>query len=1191
MALSLHFSNNIHDLFTIFSKETEGESHSPFVSPQIIAPSAIMHKWIQLRLAHKNKIVYGYDKLYLENFIWKTLQPANNQRRLNAQILQVIILKKINELFERRLEDLDPLFAYLKMNEKLHPSKTIALSARLASLYLEYDLGRPDVRYSDGTLKDGATRTWLNKDYFNLLITNAPKSLIETEKWQRFLFKQIFPKEPGILVTNDKAEYFTLPALFNQRIKDPEFITALKGAQPCHLFAPAGMSHFHRNFIQFYSEHSDFYVYQLNPCSNFWEDVDISTKRCLKWTSNSDPRLKFRPDSYQSEEFSEICFETPIPKKDMRLLELWGQTGKENIALWCQATDYNFEYSDREVAARTVLTISQEMLRLRQSDHPDKSEQDDSIQIWQAPDLYRECEQLAENIQAEMKKNPKLKFSDIAVYVPDINSYQPYLELVFDRFTPSGKLPVIINGKNSGNSEYARAVKSFFDLWNSNFSRKNVLQFLRNTLVLNKIGVNRETLRTWEAWIDSLNIFHSWNRDHRTEMGEKEVSDLHSWEWGINRLIAGTLTDNTMSLGDNTNPEELLGPYSDMESQNHHSLNLFIETLQCLFSDLKTIQQSESKNLETQIFVTASILHTWIQPFKDDVYEKSIQSDFINSLFMLKIRTESSDNSNEDPGLQTEKIKQWLLSNLNNELPASSEVLSGSVVISELKSGIILPSKLIFLVGMNGADFPGQKSESTLNLMSHKRIIGDLNPVRQRQYLFLETILNAEEKLIISYRSQNIVKDEELPPSSVVTELLNFLNQSVLKNKFKQIRVPLVVHEVLLDAKTDYTALDYSAYTIKKIRQENPTAMVKRESLWPAKEKNSEPESTDDFTRIELSLKDISDFITEPKKWYLKRTTHLRVYDDEGDTGQREWERLGADSLQTWSILERALNYVVNKLSKGEPSDPDQEELLEESVISGDCPDGVLKEIWKESVTKDIPALINPFKNNLDDHKDNLQFYVPIGSIFRESSDLILRDETSKTEFVISDEIPILLKQSEFERVIIDYSASKIRASGTAWSASKIKHLIPHVLRLLVLKILGTAENFSLNLTFFEKFNPEKPAKWNISDSFDKNPEEARDILCRLLRYMYRWKSDANALYYECPLAAVYEGESVRDHKTGYQNLQYWIHEDEQKTSNRSYKRPRVLSVQSDRPPTEKEWSELMDTVFLPFIEGIRGPQ
>jgi exodeoxyribonuclease V gamma subunit len=88
-----------------------------------------------------------------------------------------------------------------------------------------------------------------------------------------------------------------------------------------------------------------------------------------------------------------------------------------------------------------------------------------------------------------------------------------------------------------------------------------------------------------------------------------------------------------------------------------------------------------------------------------------------------------------------------------------------------------IPFKVICLVGMNNAAYPRQSEVLGFDLMARNPKPGDRSRRNDDRYLFLEAILSARDKLYISYVGRSMEDNAPIPPSALVSELLDYLEQ------------------------------------------------------------------------------------------------------------------------------------------------------------------------------------------------------------------------------------------------------------------------------------------------------------------------------------------------------------------------------------------------------------------------------
>ena len=86
-----------------------------------------------------------------------------------------------------------------------------------------------------------------------------------------------------------------------------------------------------------------------------------------------------------------------------------------------------------------------------------------------------------------------------------------------------------------------------------------------------------------------------------------------------------------------------------------------------------------------------------------------------------------------------------------------------------------LTFRTVFVVGLDERVFPSAQGFGALDLRAAGRQPGDVTPREQDEYLFLETLLSARERLRLSYVRRDAVTGEQKDPSSVVIALCDVL--------------------------------------------------------------------------------------------------------------------------------------------------------------------------------------------------------------------------------------------------------------------------------------------------------------------------------------------------------------------------------------------------------------------------------
>ena len=110
--------------------------------------------------------------------------------------------------------------------------------------------------------------------------------------------------------------------------------------------------------------------------------------------------------------------------------------------------------------------------------------------------------------------------------------------------------------------------------------------------------------------------------------------------------------------------------------------------------------------------------------------------------------------------------------------PTARGFLSGGITFCEMVPMRAIPFRVVCLLGMNGEAFPRVRRPLGFDLVAQRPRRGDRSSREDDRYLFLEALLSARDRLLITYVGQSIRDNTELPPSVVVSELLDALGES-----------------------------------------------------------------------------------------------------------------------------------------------------------------------------------------------------------------------------------------------------------------------------------------------------------------------------------------------------------------------------------------------------------------------------
>jgi exodeoxyribonuclease V gamma subunit len=409
-----------------------------------------------------------------------------------------------------------------------------------------------------------------------------------------------------------------------------------------------------------------------------------------------------------------------------------------------------------------------------------KPQRDRSIQIHSCHSPLREMEILYDNLLALFEADPDLLPRDIIVMTPDIESYAPYVHIVFD--SPENdalRIPYSIADQSvKAEGRLIAGFLSILDLKTSRFGASQILNLVELPGIKEKFGLKESDVQKVEQWILDTNIRWGIDADSRRRLGLPGY-DQNTWEAGIKRFLLGYAMPG--------NDEELFAgilPYDNLEGSEVQGLGKFLTFLEILFSYRVKLQKPRS--LKKWHLTLVSILDQLILLNEESEPEIQLLRSALEDL------AHKQDISGFDGALDLDVIRAHL-----EDLLAKRSVvygfLKGGVTFCAMLPMRSIPFKVICLVGMNSDAFPRDTRPLGFDLMARNPRKGDRSRRIDDKYLFLESLISARKVFYISYVGQSIQDNTRIPPSTLVSELLDILetgfgipeDQSVIRHRLQ----------------------------------------------------------------------------------------------------------------------------------------------------------------------------------------------------------------------------------------------------------------------------------------------------------------------------------------------------------------------------------------------------------------------
>lgn len=560
---------------------------------------------------------------------------------------------------------------------------------------------------------------------------------IDENHWQKLLWEEIIAK-----VNQHKTQ-----------IVD-DFIAACQAGQiqtanipeRISLFAPSTLPSLLLNTLLQLAHITEINFYLLAPTDQYW--LDLVSQKAAAIT-----RLR-RPD------------ETAYLDTGNRLLSSWGTQGQiffdQLISSSEQAKEY--QYFQEPLTTSVLDQLKHDIYTLQDANVEQEKilkEQDNSLIIHCCHSPLREVQVLHDQLLDLFVADDTLDPEDILVVAPDISQYASYIEAVFQKNDNKPFIPWNLSDTDLDTDiPIIRIFLQLLSLPDSRFEHSEVLSYLDIPEIRQKFKLDDDDIVLIYDWLEASAVRWGKSGQHKHALGLPEITQ-NTWMQAKNRLFMG------YALGETDKLFEDIAPISQVEGNASEALGKFWQ----LYDTLETYSQYLKK---------AQPLADWqatIKQLLDDLFDDS-QSD---EGHLQTIRDSINDLVNETRTYGTSETisRQLLQLMLQDKLAETSNLhafMSGGVSFSGFKPMRNLPFKVIVILGMNDTSFPRQTHRIEFDLMHKHYQAGDPNARNEDRYLFLETLLSAENTLLISYIGRSLKDNSEKQPSVLLRELMDYLD-------------------------------------------------------------------------------------------------------------------------------------------------------------------------------------------------------------------------------------------------------------------------------------------------------------------------------------------------------------------------------------------------------------------------------
>ena len=868
--LHLHQSNDFDWLVGRLLDDLAATPADPFQPQAIIIPSASVRRAVEDRYARRFGIAVNLEFDFLARWVWNRIGETLPATRATPLATTQLVWHVYQALGLPEFRANQPRLAHYLARAETDPVMRYELASRITRVLHRCLPWRPEwiARWSRGELSglpDFVDEAWLSA------------------LW-RWLARQLaLPQAHPVHAFLTELENMTPEA--RARCLPPRL----------SVFCPAELPPLYLDVLRQLARFMSIELYLFNPCREYWSLIVTAARLA---------RHQVRDEA--------LYHEIGHP-----LLAAWGQETRGVVA-GLEHLD-ELQVADEHFAVRETPSLlawlQNDILQLREKEGvvgdlagaqhlpPALQTGDGSVEIHVCHGFTRQLEVLHDRLLARFEADSELSTADVLVVLPDLETRAPLIDAVFGGVPRARMMPYQIVGLQGRSANPAvEALLALFDLLRARCRASAVFTLLRHPLVRRRLALDEDALDRVHGWMHQSDMRWGLDAADRMRSGQPE-DDFCTLREGLDRLFLG------LALPDTQEPWQGLLPVSAVEGAETRALGVLWQFIQ---------QLGEARSFVTEARHPAAwgeFCTTWVARLLPDDREA------LDALRPLRAVLHQCFDDLEATSLQDALPFAVVLEHLREafEDSGAAAMAGPRLTFAPIHAVRFLPFRIICVLGLEEELFPRRGLSEEFDPLGAAPRPGDPNPRLTDRNVFLDLLLSARDQFYVSYTGRSARDDSELPPSIVVSDLLDYLATCWSPNgDVSAVRAALEFRHPLqafspryfgADTRLTSYATEYAEALAKPRTRGREDARFCRESL---------PEPSPPLRH--LTLHQLASFLRNPSQHFLRQRLGIRLDypnpelsdlepDSAGKKAQRSLARRllpalrgGADQAHLWAL-------------------------------------------------------------------------------------------------------------------------------------------------------------------------------------------------------------------------------------------------------------------------------------------------
>jgi len=381
---------------------------------------------------------------------------------------------------------------------------------------------------------------------------------------------------------------------------------------------------------------------------------------------------------------------------------------------------------------------------------------DRSIRLHRCHGLRREVEVVRDALVEAFTDLPDLRASEVLVMAPDLDAYGPLAEAICREGLPP--LPLRLAERRVDRSDQiVRALKAMLQFAAGRAPLSEGLALLELPAIVSRIESLGGDAENLARQLRAAGVTWGLNGNHRHELDAGSLT-TGTWRSALDRLLAGLWFGPSGDACD-VDGQPALPVSGDL---GDGSLSAVLDWLDGLIQVFVDWQEEASPE---QWAIRLDLALDEIVGADDGQFATAVAGDLID-----RLRRVEQEHGCVEP-ISVGAVGDWLVRLVTEEARSVVRV-GGGMAMGGFKPLRAIPCRVLVLMGMHESAFPRKSRSPAWDLLAAAPRPSDRDPLRDDRQLFLDAVLAAEDRVIVTATARNIRSNKDEPFSACVDAFL-----------------------------------------------------------------------------------------------------------------------------------------------------------------------------------------------------------------------------------------------------------------------------------------------------------------------------------------------------------------------------------------------------------------------------------